>query len=925
MAKNKKKKGLSQSAQQRTEKVSICPESIRGLAEAGNTCSALKEAKAWHAEKQTQESEELLVDMYVCRINSLLSKNMAREAEELARIVESRFSKYAHRVQESGQTAAIISGHIDGLVAPLNNPDLAPEERNRIETLLKERLTDLDALANCNALSADHPLRTQARALNNAFNLVISRPVMEEDLHNLQVPRRSPLAPWRMLIFAIAAMYRHDDELCMRYMGAVEDGSVPARLKTVLLALLALPSTPRLSPKKRVLFDNITVSLAPITKTLQSTKRVTAFSLKEREDRILAYRKAFTLCKQCPPTIANEVTKRLYVECIIICLTYTDVRNYVSDYIPRANSDFWRLLARCAEYRHTPEIAVHAWYMFRAHALYEGLFKLGGPEDSVILCHMVQLRSQIDDRELLPPGCASLEQYIARIVDYSQQPTPLQTVLNAKQNTMSPSLYVNTARLFDYASQYVKDPAFYRAWLDWARQRKLTSEMEKAGHIWAEIEPTNPVPCLDLAKAARKRNALTLVRKYLQDAEKRDPLNPEVRRALIQNVVAEAIRHLKQKKPHLVAKDINTLHAIKTTQESLIGDIHVLLNLACAWVIDDQTEATTRYENLKNRFGHELGAYLAARVVAHACSLYPQERNISPQFMDTLIKADLSENALGKDIFKSLMRLNEFINVLDVDLVICPKAENLLCEWLKATKWGSRAENLPLLADFAEKWESKEFVYAISAKGLALRDVYAARYLLMRGKIVDMMIPRAVLLMAVAVMLSRHRRQMDLAAKALEALWDSADALWLPRNRVLEILDAVTPKTAQALVETELELGSQKTDNISSDHYAQHLLDAGIEKDSPLIAFLNNSLHFPGLEEPFEDDFEDDFDYDDEDEIEDDFDETVDDGGKSEEDIYRSAFEVLKKMIDSKRPMTSRKKASPKKPQDEAQRDLFDD
>jgi len=293
--------------------------------------------------------------------------------------------------------------------------------------------------------------------------------------------------------------------------------------------------------------------------------------------------------------------------------------------------------------------------------------------------------------------------------------------------------------------------------------------------------------------------------------------------------------------------------------------------------------------------------------------------------MDTLIKADLSENALGKDIFKSLMRLNEFINVLDVDLVICPKAENLLCEWLKATKWGSRAENLPLLADFAEKWESKEFVYAISAKGLALRDVYAARYLLMRGKIVDMMIPRAVLLMAVAVMLSRHRRQMDLAAKALEALWDSADALWLPRNRVLEILDAVTPKTAQALVETELELGSQKTDNISSDHYAQHLLDAGIEKDSPLIAFLNNSLHFPGLEEPFEDDFEDDFDYDDEDEIEDDFDETVDDGGKSEEDIYRSAFEVLKKMIDSKRPMTSRKKASPKKPQDEAQRDLFDD
>ncbi len=925
MAKKKKKKSVPQNIQQRTAASSLCPEVIRSLAEAGNTRSALEQAKAWHAEKQTPDSEELLVDMYVYRIKSLLSKNMAREAEELSQIVESRFPKYAHKVQESEQTAAILSGHIDGLVAPLDSPDVAPEERNRIETLLKERLTDLEALANCNALSADHPLRTQARAISAAFNLVISRPVMEEDLRSLQIPRRSPLAPWRMLIFAIAALYRHEDELCMRYMGAVEEGSVPARLKTVFLALLALPSNPKLSPKKRVLFDNITVSLAPIKKTLQSTTRAMAFSLKERENLILAYRKAFTLCKQCPPSIANEVTKRLYVECITLHFNYMDVRNYISDYIPRADSDFWRLLARCAEYRHIPEIVVHAWYMFRAHALYEGLFKLGGSEDGVILCHMSQLRSQVEDRELLPPGCRSPEQYIANIVDYRQQPTSLQTVLNAMQDTMPPSLYMYTARLFDYASRYVKDPAFYRTWLDWARQRKLTADMEKAGQLWAETEPTNPAPCLDLARAARKRNALTLVRKYLQEAEKRDPLNPEVRRALIQNVVAEAVRHLTQKKAHLVAKDINTLHTIKTTQESLIGDIHVLLDLACAWLAEDQTGATTCYENLKDRFSHEVGAYLAARAIAYTCSLYPQERNIPPQFMDTLMKADLSENALGKDIFESLMRLNEFTNILDAELIICPKAEGLLCEWLKASKWGSRAENLPLLGDFAEKWNSDDFMYAISAKGLALRDVYAARYLLMRGKIVDMMIPRAVLLMAVAVMLSRQRRQMDLAAKALEVLWDSTDALWLPRNRVLEILDAITPRAAQAFIETELKLDAQGTDQITADQYAQQLLDAGIEKDSLLIAFLNNNSCLAGVEDPFYGDFEDDLDSDYEDEFDDDFDETMDDLERAEEDTYRSALETLKKILEYKRSKTSRKKASPKKQPDEAQRDLFDD
>src|SRR5438309_318898 len=77
------------------------------------------------------------------------------------------------------------------------------------------------ALAECAALPAEHPLRTAASALQRAFLAVTEGPVGEAALELPEVSRRSPLAPWKLLVRAIACFYRGEDDACRRYLEAI--------------------------------------------------------------------------------------------------------------------------------------------------------------------------------------------------------------------------------------------------------------------------------------------------------------------------------------------------------------------------------------------------------------------------------------------------------------------------------------------------------------------------------------------------------------------------------------------------------------------------------------------------------------------------------------------------------------------------------
>ena len=94
-------------------------------------------------------------------------------------------------------------------------------------------LTDPSALANCDALPAGHPLRRGASDLVDALSAVTGGPVADEEVALPGISRRSPLAPFKLLVRAIAAFYRGDDETCQKLLGSIEPRSAPAHPETV--------------------------------------------------------------------------------------------------------------------------------------------------------------------------------------------------------------------------------------------------------------------------------------------------------------------------------------------------------------------------------------------------------------------------------------------------------------------------------------------------------------------------------------------------------------------------------------------------------------------------------------------------------------------------------------------------------------------
>ena len=119
---------------------------------------------------------------------------MAVEAKALLQMVSERFPRSRSWAVGLQREIAAVDGRLDEIVAPLQDVNLAPEIRERIETLVRQRVHDLPALAAVSCLPPEHPLREGAAALVAAFQAVTRGPVDDQVVALLEVPRRSPLA-----------------------------------------------------------------------------------------------------------------------------------------------------------------------------------------------------------------------------------------------------------------------------------------------------------------------------------------------------------------------------------------------------------------------------------------------------------------------------------------------------------------------------------------------------------------------------------------------------------------------------------------------------------------------------------------------------------------------------------------------------------
>ena len=721
----------------------------------GNSKAALELAKEIHKRAGTAASEALLVKAYGARIRSLLKSGLAVEAQALLDLVKQRYPSAKSALGEVAVAVAAGRHSLDDLLSHLNDPGLGAERRAEIEATVRRELTDLNALARSPALPAEHPLRAGAIRLQTSWEAVTAGPVEDDSLELPEISRRSPLAPWKMLVRAVASFYRADDAACERWLQLIDVESAPARLVPAIRAMIARDAPPGLKAATLSLATQVAGKTGSLRWALQALD--TAFPSRKRNQIIPAIQQAVAACRAASPDLLVRLCQHIAVRAQETSIQYNEIQRALGGG-PRQDAYFWRLAARLAEGQHTIHCvpACHSWDQFRRHAVQEGWFPADSPEVAAIYLHMVDILDHIPREEL-----RDVQRAFGDPVADMRYRHRSRFMSEAEEKNFDSYYHLYPERLFARACAIDPEPELFMRWLEWARQDRSWKLAEEAAEAWKRACPKDSRPLLNLMDLAEKRGALKKALGCLEQAEGLAALNPEVRRARLRLLVATAKRHLEQRKAHLVDRDIEDLEALPQTQE---GDRPAFL-AALAWAVSvlrgDPESASGSLTQVAARMGSRVAAAMVVSAVADACELQNAvtERHCklsgALDEKEPLAVAVARACALGDD--------------LGWPLAVPPALEERLLDELRSAGHIMDARQLRLLAEAALRLNHRQLAFAASGAGLAKDGATQARFLLLRGRALPLYEPdRRDRCFAAAAELARRQRDMGLVDEAVD-------------------------------------------------------------------------------------------------------------------------------------------------------------
>jgi hypothetical protein len=209
---------------------------LEELLDKGDTRGAVEAAKLLVREEPGAASESLAVRAYTERIKSLIAEGLGREAAAIAAIVRERFPSHVASLTSLLEDARLAAGELDWILNELRNA--SEERRAALEERLLPWITDPSVIVRSSALDPSDPLARESRIVAEVFEIVTSRIASPEETAPLNdIRRRSPLAPWKLLVRAIDAFYRNEEERVAPNIAAIDARSPAARGGEVLSEL----------------------------------------------------------------------------------------------------------------------------------------------------------------------------------------------------------------------------------------------------------------------------------------------------------------------------------------------------------------------------------------------------------------------------------------------------------------------------------------------------------------------------------------------------------------------------------------------------------------------------------------------------------------------------------------------------------------
>ena len=734
---------------------------MRVLLAKGKTRPAVELAKEIHKRYDSPKTEALLVDAYAARIRSLLETGLKKEARELFELVQQRYSCGRARLAEIGVLVSASEGKLEELLRLLSDPALPRERRRAIENAVKSLVSDLNALSECAVLASDHPLRTAAAALLRAFTAVTAGPVEPSTLELPEVSHRSPLASWKILVRAIEYFYQENDAACDRCLELIDPDSPPARLIPALRSMLGARTEERLKPAANSLVTEVCGDKASLRRALQELD--SAIETKILGKILPEIERATATCEVACPELLERLRQHISVRALQLDLPTRKVRAAMGGASIK-NAYFWRLFARSVESSRKPFglLICALWEQFRRHAVAEGWFAENSPEAAALYLHMAQflLELPVETLEVLQRDFAA--EFSGFHAFYEDQPPGIRAVqAKYKKNDL---YFLSPGSLFERACRIDPRREAFEQWWQWAREQE--SDWRIADYVaecWHRALPNHSQPLLYLMESAQKRGALNKATEVLEQAQKLDALNPEVRRAALRLLVAQTGRHLRQRKPHLVEKDLAALEALPQARAADGAAFLVALRWAC--------ETIRGNSELASGFLSQIGGLLGSSAAAIlACQTAGRLGGLTHADFDRLLPQRVSVDSEGS-LASVTARVCTLAGEVGANFTIPTAWQELLLQELTNRPSKLDVRQLDMLGRAALGRNQREIAYAASAAGLAIEGGAEARFLLLRARALpEWEAERRSDCIAAAAALGRGQQDMSTVKEAVE-LW----------------------------------------------------------------------------------------------------------------------------------------------------------
>jgi hypothetical protein len=707
--------------------------------------SALQLAKDLYKRCSTAESEALLIDAYQARIDDLLRLGMTVEAKTLLGIVRDRFPSALTRLTELGREMCAQDGRLEEVVAPLADRDLPAEVRDRIETFIRQRIWDLAALGSVSSLPPEHSLRTAAMALAGAFRAVTTGPVEDVALALPEVSRRSPLASWKALIRAIACYHRREDAECSRWLQTIAPDSVPARLVPVLIAMLKAQPAVGTDSKLSLAAQRLIASAGDHGAALRSALTNLEDVLQgKKEKRILeAARTAMVAADHLGAETRELLRQHMAVRTALLDI-HAPAFKAAAGGAPRWDAYYFRLLAISLEDRQNMEDYAEAaaiWVDFRREAVKENWFAPGSLEDGVLALHMADLIERVPTE--------IIEDLKQEMADYRRPGRWKQD----DGGVPSPKT------LYERACKADPHPEAFQKWLNWARKHATWQDADKVAERWREARSADIQPLLYLTDSAEKRSAFKKSLHYLEEAERLDRLNPEVRRARLRLLLAAALRHLQQRKAHLALGEIEQIEKVQEVRPGESAALAAALRWCAAGICHDKAVQNEQEAGLDTLVG-SVAAHLLMTSVAE--------------------KAEIFSAASSKAVKVAKLSVAELLGGVARACVVGDGAGLTIAlprDWNQHLIAGLHLPHCPLdaaemltMGEAALDGHSPELAYAVSTAGLAGGSADAEFLFLRARSLPPLEFIRREGCLTASLELAKRERNMGLAGRILDQL-----------------------------------------------------------------------------------------------------------------------------------------------------------